>query len=535
MNAPRTKAASGRKHPWRASVNKLADTLRGSEMQEELSSWAGGTVLWDCFCDVRDWAVRRSCGKAERGSEFTVGPWVYQIDEIGQFEAAVQQPLLALRNLLAVTGTADRKAVSLACQQISEWGRETAHPVTEFCFSAVGVLWNPDDAWGAYRVGRLARVLAYWAVAERWLGYAVALAERQGDGASHVAAVLCIGNVYYRQGYYRRAKEMHRAGLAIASEYKLLEYQARAYHDLFVAAVMLREEREADDYARKALDAYGSAHPNVVMLAHDVAHFWLHSGNAPKAMPIFQALLRHFTTRRARLTVAASLARAAGQCGRKDIFIRASAEVWKLASNPDTESAVTSALLEVAHGAASLGLTECAFHATVRAARTAEMRAEREVLAAAPVALESFKLETSSPTASRRGSIGTNETSGLAEDLIRSLVADHMLRSAETIPHSDLLMREGRVHIEAHAAADAAHTVFRYHPHRPQIVEYATFVPADGATDSPWEQLLRFEMEGSPSFNRVTRSDIAPPHVHGAQVPGGVRAALAHEIPARPW
>ena len=113
----------------------------------------------------------------------------------------------------------------------------------------------------------------------------MAAAKRKRDRETQTVAVLGLGNTLYRQGFYRRAREAHLAGLALARQDNLRMCRGRALGGLFVVSLDLRDARAAEAYAREAVAAYGAAHPNMPALAHDVAYFWLGRGHRCSGAP----------------------------------------------------------------------------------------------------------------------------------------------------------------------------------------------------------------------------------------------------------
>lgn len=337
-------------------VLHAAERVRGSAMLEEGGRAGWELVLWESYRNVGDWAAtprdRRvpgmfGAGAAERRTE--------QLRPVAERDPALARDLETVRDLLADPAAADPRAVARACRRVAAWAGASGRPATQFYFAAAAGLCVPEDARQAYETGRLARDLARWDAAEAWLEYAAAAARRRRDRETQAISILGLGNLFYRRGFYQRARDTHLSALALARRHDLREHCGRALHDLFVVAVELRDAPAAESYAREALAAYGGSHPNVPALAHDVSYFWLAEGRADRAFPILCALLPHLVHRPdKRLRVLATTARTAAALGRRPVFQTLLSEVRELSREPAVQRAVAGALLETAVGASLL-------------------------------------------------------------------------------------------------------------------------------------------------------------------------------------
>lgn len=65
-----------------------------------------------------------------------------------------------------------------------------------------------------------------------------------------------------------------------------------------------------------------------------------------------------------------------------------------------------------------------------------------------------------------------------------------------------------------------------------QIVKYATYV-RNFLNPTGFDEVKRVDMEGKGHRNKVRGVDVASPHVHDKETPGGVREAEDHEVPKR--
>lgn len=518
-------------------------------MLDELAPWPGAEVLSDVFRALKGRAVASSGIPAAAEFERRVGSGVREL-VCGAFwtTGELSDSLEIIERVLEGPDCGPRSDAARACEQVATWAREKGLPVTGFYFAAAAALCASGEARHAYLAGRLARDLAKWDVAEAWLEFAAAAARRGRDRETQVAAVLGLGNMFYRQGLYRRARETHLMGLELTRRYELPDHHGGALHDLFVMAVELRDGPAAEAYAREALHAYGASHPRVPALAHDVAYFWVTQGHYGRALPVLRALLPYLHSPDDRVRVLASAARAAGGIGRRAEYAELVHAVREVGRDPLGGVALAAGLVEAAQGALLLHGLMLAEELLTEAIRVARERGEVDVLARA----EELRASKSAarPDAAHapatghqadelaRDLVSSLRSDELADRLIRSTIARDVLKSAEEPLHPSAaeLRPRGVEALTPYPAAQAHHTVFRRCAWSARIIEYASYSPSVSRSDvSSWEKVLHLQADGRPSFNRATRSDVPPPHVHDPSVPGGVRAACPDEIPRRPW
>jgi hypothetical protein len=78
--------------------------------------------------------------------------------------------------------------------------------------------------------------------------------------------------------------------------------------------------------------------------------------------------------------------------------------------------------------------------------------------------------------------------------------------------------------------AEGPHTSFKRDPQTGKVSGYAEWQP-NPRNPSGFDQAKRVDVTGAPHFNKVTREDVATPHVQEKGVPGGVRPARPDEVP----
>jgi len=397
-----------------------AERIRGSGILDEHEGMVG-QLLWESYRNVGDWAIRPrkkrfasmfEAAAVERRNRQLAAEWM---------EPELRAPLEVIRDMMAEPRRTDARVVARACRRLSAWAGERGAPMTQFYFAAAAGLCVTEDAQQAYHAGCLARDLARWDAAEVWLEHAMETARRRREREAQVMAVLGMGNMYYRQGLYQKARDAYGAGLLLARKHGLAEIEGRSLHDLFVVAVEMGEYARAEALAQHAVKAYGPAHHGLPGLAHDVAYFWLTQRDAARALPVLTALLPHLRQPAHRLHALASTCRAAGLCGEREVFERARLEIWALREQPELRSRLAPALLELALGAAALGEWVQAENAASSALHLAEQRGEIDVIGRAGALLEALGRGAVPEECVPAASAGSADE--LVHDLVNALTA----------------------------------------------------------------------------------------------------------------
>jgi tetratricopeptide (TPR) repeat protein len=400
----------------------LSERVRGSDILEEHAP-EYAQIFWESYRNVGDWAVT---DWVRRGELFGPGAAELRNRQLMAIAPRVEKPvwvaLEVIRDLLAAPARTEPRVVARACLQLSAWAGERGARATQFYFAAAAGLCLPHDAKLAYQAGCLAREIARWDGAEVWLEYAVAVARRQKERETQGIALLGLGNAYYRQGHYQRAKEAYAAALVLGKRHRLREVEGRAFHDLFIVAVETGDYARAEQHAHLALEAYGKEHPNVPRLAHDVVYFWVMRGNGFRALRVLEALIPRLSDPLHRMLALALSGRAAGQCGRRELFQRAWGELWMMDNQPGLQSHLAPALLELAYGAANLGEVAHAEYAAASAREIAEQRSEMDVVERVEALLDS--ISRGQPVEEKSATEGRSKAADqLAEELVEALNA----------------------------------------------------------------------------------------------------------------
>jgi tetratricopeptide (TPR) repeat protein len=159
-------------------------------------------------------------------------------------------------------------------------------------------------------------------------------------------------------------------------------------------------------------------------LAQDVAYWWITQGSFARALPVLRSTLRHLTQPSDQLTIYGNIARAAGGMGDRDEFRQAWDACHDLLHDASVSDRAAQALLDLAHGAASLGLWDKAEAAAREALEVGSRRQEAKIRLSAEALMDSVRHHRAVATATRTVKPAFEEASEtLAENLVRSLTA----------------------------------------------------------------------------------------------------------------
>jgi len=405
---------------WRVppAIMHGEEAFEGGGVLEEIPGQLG-LVLWQSLRDVSLWAATE---EERRGELFAEGAEQRRRTAIRAqgVEPVLETPLLEISELLGRPNALTAELTARACLQVSQWADEHGHSATALAFAQSASFAAPFDASTAYTVARLARRRAEHARAESWFRRTVALGRQSGDWSAYALAFLGLGNLYMQRGNLPVARRFDIRALRAARRHSLHSVAGMTYHDLFVLAVASGRPDDAERYARGAYDEYGSDHPRLPALAHDVAYFWLQRGYPARAFPVLRALLPRIARAAERTIALANIARAAGALGDRSRFEDAWSQVWDGAASADPGERGAELLVDLAYGAASLGEWERAEQAARRAVDVATERGEAKTRIEAEAVLESaHKRSAAEQPAAEAAS--TEAADALAEELVRSL------------------------------------------------------------------------------------------------------------------
>ena len=264
-------------------------------------------------------------------------------------------PLAVLAAQMTCPLEAEPGEVAKACMGVADWALSVSAGRTALAFAEAAALAWPRNARYAWLAGRLQRTHGQVRNAERWLRRAHRVAVWTDDFEGQARALIGLGNLFVERGNFLIARRVQGKALVLSRRRGFREYQAMALHDLFVISMELGAHVEADEYARRALDAYVPTPRRMAILAHDCAYHWLKQSLYHRALPVYRALLPHFDEPTDRLRVLANTAHAAAGCGEFDLFASCWDAAWQLTECEKHIPTLASALLAMASGAALAG------------------------------------------------------------------------------------------------------------------------------------------------------------------------------------
>ncbi len=346
-----------------------------------------GEVLWIALRSVHLWATVE---REERGDLFPAGGlerWTVRVASL-DLEGGAADRLRTVLSVLDDPVGADASAVADACSRLAYWAEERDAPETGLALYQAAALSCPADPGHALRVARAHRDRAQYTKAGSWLHRAVGLARQRDDWESYAQAYICLGKMAVQRGAYPEARKYLIKALRRSVREGLKEQRAAALHDLHVVESNTGQWHKAHEYARKALQAYGSGHRELPALAHDIACQMAEHGFFREAYPVFRAVHPKLDRRRQPYTLG-SIARAAGALGDEEAWREARDD---LASRPEGPG-VAGAWVEVGQGGSSLGFRDDAREAAEKGLRMARDRGEGKVVLDAERVLETIEAE----------------------------------------------------------------------------------------------------------------------------------------------
>ncbi len=358
----------------------------GVELVRELPG-AAGLQAWQALRALLLWTRE---APAARGGLFEAGAMRRREEELrgSGVDVALRKPLRVLLRELGRPRDARPERLARACASVSEWALDRGAPATALAYAEAGALAWPQSARYAWLAGRLLRAHGRPREAERWLRRAVDTAEATNDWEAHARALVAMGNLRLEQGAFPDSRRLQRSAVRVARRHELREPEAMALHDLYVVESHVGDARRAQAYADRAFELYGPGHPRMYALAHDVAYFWMDQGRFTAALYLLQSVEPRLAEPRERLRALANIARAAGGCGERETFRRASDEAHVVASQLAREADNATPLVEIALGASSLGLWSEAERTLERALAMATAAGEHDTVFRAEAALD---------------------------------------------------------------------------------------------------------------------------------------------------
>ncbi|HEX6912160.1 MAG TPA: hypothetical protein VF142_17285 [Longimicrobium sp.] len=400
---------------------------RGDEIFEGLGvldevSGEKGLVLWQSLRDALLWAEAQD---DERTALFAADAERARMAVIMAVQPApeLEEPLGVLARMLAEPTQISDEMVSLACRRVSQWADDEGLLHTALAFAQAAATVTPGDPGVAFAVGKLARRRAEYARAETWFRRTIALARQIGDWATYSQAFLGLGSMSQQRGNLPAARRFLVRAMRAAQRNSLHSLEGMALHDLFGVSVEAGRTEEAQQLARAAFQAYGPTSQGVLRLAQDVAYWWITQGYFARATPVLRSLMPHLPQPSDRLMLFGNLARAAGGLGDRETFRDAWAECFDLLNNASVDERAAQGFLDLAYGAASLGLWDKAEMAAREALEIGARRQEAKIRLTAESVIESVRHHRVLETRRRASQPEVDESpdAALAEDFVRSL------------------------------------------------------------------------------------------------------------------
>jgi tetratricopeptide (TPR) repeat protein len=351
-----TPAASSpvRARRWRVPppLTRAGELLEGVEVLSEVSGETA-VLLWKSLRNVTLWA---SATMVEQADLFTPGSRQRRLAELlaADLDPALRGPLESLTSLLEEPLRVRREAVAVACRQIAQWANTRGSYDTELAFIQAAALVSPADADLALQVGKLSRSRGEGPRAESWFRRAIMLGRQTGGWNAYARGFLSLGIMARHRGNFPGARRLHLKALRAAGRHGLSEVRAMSLHELFIVCGECDDASTAQRYAEQAYHAYGSQHPYVRYLAHDLCGLWMREGQFRRALPVLGSLVPLFPEEE-RLLIAANVVRAAGGLADRDAFDSAWSRAIPLLERYQKHGIVGEAMLALARGATGVG------------------------------------------------------------------------------------------------------------------------------------------------------------------------------------
>jgi tetratricopeptide (TPR) repeat protein len=382
-----------------------------------------GYVLWLLLNDCDLWiaAEQRSQLFAPGGREWAEDAWPAElVDAFSLLRAASAAPELARAPDLAA-----------AAATVWEWAERQGHMETALHFAELAARLEPDSSARAGTAGRLCRRRGgLYPRASRWYTRAVRLARLQNDEIAFATAHLGWGLLEFYAGNYLHAEAHFTKGYRSSMRAGRRSLAGSAKHNIMVVYVASERYSEARMHAWEAVRMYAAHHPALPRLAHDVAFLLSAEGYYASAIPVFERSLPFFTGAPERVSVLASLAKAAGGVRDRLRFERAAAEALPLADQ--VPAMAESALYQIGEGARFFEQWDRAAELARRAADLACTNGNKSVVRLASqllVQVEARELATGDRIPDQGGEIDQ-----LVELMLRRLAKHTAPRDRRAVP-----------------------------------------------------------------------------------------------------
>ncbi|WP_420129363.1 tetratricopeptide repeat protein [Longimicrobium sp.] len=381
--------------PRPGSVHRTADftspltvpggEVAGTEIVRELPPEVALTV-WQVLRTVLLWAAEIPAQRGDLFERSAMEQWERELLE-GTFDPEVRYPLAVMVGELAALEDASPEAMAHACLCAAEWGLAHKATRTALAFTEAAALCLPDHPRYAWMAGRMLRKHGYRREAEQWIKRSIRVAGSKGDWETQTLGLNSLGNVFYEAGKYPESVRTLEDALRASRKHRLRAREGEILHDLFAVTVWGGDISRAEGFAQAAFEIYRDGHHRLPALAHDVAVLWIRRGQFARAFSVLKDLPAFFEFPEERIRVLASLARSAGACGDRVIFLHACHNAELLAMDDYISLRSAPALVEIGLGAWDLGEWETAERILESALRFATIAGESDARLQAESAL----------------------------------------------------------------------------------------------------------------------------------------------------
>jgi tetratricopeptide (TPR) repeat protein len=311
--------------------------------------------IWHAYHLVESWVV---CAPEHRAELFDrEAAHARRQEALGPPEVdPIREPLEALWSV--VEPEVDARVVGDAAAALADWAGEIGAVGARRELLHLAAACDPGTPAHSLELGRLERAQGNHDQAFEWFAWAAAAARREGDATSLGWAHIGEAHVHLHRGSLPSAREKYLKALRMARREGISEIRGAAAHSLASLAIEMGEEEAVDAYVTETLRVYRSDHPRLPILAHDIAYHWLCRGDACAAVRVLRAIDPGSLGDGERLLYLASCARAEGAVGNRDGYTEAAQRLTGLMEGLSGAERLSAALLEMARGAASLGMTQ---------------------------------------------------------------------------------------------------------------------------------------------------------------------------------
>jgi tetratricopeptide (TPR) repeat protein len=307
---------------------------------------------------------------------------------------------------------ADGRAIGAAAAELAGWAGERGAIGARRDLLHLAAAADPGAPAYSLELGRLERSQGNHDEAMEWFAWAAAAARREDDGESLGWAYIGEGHVHLHRGGLPSAQKKYLKALRLARRRGIAEIRGAAAHSLTSLAIEMGEQAAMDEYFTETLRVYRSDHPRLPILAHDIAYHWLCRGDAHAAAQVLRALDPAALTEGEHLLYLASCARAEGAVGNRDGYNEAAQRLAELLEQHPGVERLSATLLEVARGAAALGMMDEARRHAGEALEAARALREHRVIFEAEALLRVLDGEV------QESSAGGNAAPELVERLV---------------------------------------------------------------------------------------------------------------------